>query len=142
MEGATGGQNIAMNPNITINATSSEPEAIAGKVRGAMRTSTRDFSLWVRERAQTSSASAMSDDLAPRYDDSSGWSAMAKAACWLESVAGSTVEFIGRNALDRYSTRTLKASGKFLAYQVLIDGGWLWISATPMNSGTTEKRTK
>ena len=41
--------------------------------------------------------------LAPLPDDSSGWGAMAKAACWLESVAGITVEFIGRKALDRYS---------------------------------------
>jgi hypothetical protein len=40
---------------------------------------------------------------------------MAKAACWLEDVAGITVEFIGRNALDRYSTLTLRASGKHLA---------------------------
>ena len=35
MSGATGGQNVAMNPNITINATSSEPEAIAAKVKSA-----------------------------------------------------------------------------------------------------------
>ena len=78
----------------------------------------------------------------PQPSESSDWVAMAKAACWLEDVAGITVGVLGRNVCDRYSTRTLRASGKFLAYQVLIDGGWLWISATPMNSGTTEKRTK
>jgi hypothetical protein len=43
VEGATGGQNVAMNPNITINAPNSEPEAIAEKVRSAMRTSSREF---------------------------------------------------------------------------------------------------
>ena len=43
MEGATGGQNAAMNPAITINATSSEPEAIAEKVRAALQTKTSDF---------------------------------------------------------------------------------------------------
>jgi hypothetical protein len=78
-------------------------------------------------------------DRAQRCDDSSGWSAMAKVACWLEDVAGITVEFIGRNALDRYSTRTLRASGKHLAFEVLIDGGWLWISACPMDSGSQER---
>jgi hypothetical protein len=44
MEGAAAGKTSpALAPSITINATSSEPEEIAQKVKGALWTSTREF---------------------------------------------------------------------------------------------------
>jgi hypothetical protein len=76
--------------------------------------------------------------MSDRADDSHGWSALAKAACWLEDVVGLTVEFAGARSFDKFRTRTLEASGRFLFYKILVDGGWLWVSAYPLDSGTQE----
>ena len=74
----------------------------------------------------------------PLADDSSGWAAMARHAIWLERVAGVSVESIGRAALDRKDSFTLEASGRHLAYRLKTDGGWIFVSACPMNTGDSE----
>jgi hypothetical protein len=61
VEGATGGQNVAMNPNITINAPNSDPEAIRKSLKARCGLRREIFSPWRRRREQTKLGSAMSD---------------------------------------------------------------------------------
>ena len=50
---------------------------------------------------------------------------MIKCAAYLENNYGLDTEFIGRRGLDRVDSFTLEMTGKFLAYHVQIDGGWV-----------------
>jgi hypothetical protein len=63
------------------------------------------------------------------------WLAMARAAEWLETSVGLDVERISRGGLDRKDCFTLRASGAHLAYIAKLDGGWVFFSAQPMDSG-------
>ncbi len=63
---------------------------------------------------------------------------MARHAIWLERVAGVSVESLGRGGLDRQHSFTLEASGRHLAYRIRTDGGWIFVSAGPMDTGDSE----
>ena len=51
---------------------------------------------------------------------------MLKCAVWLADELGPSIESIGRGALDRKSSYTLEACGKYLAYTVVLDGTFLF----------------
>jgi hypothetical protein len=73
-------------------------------------------------------------------DTSSGVSAMVKCACWCDRRLGLDVEAIGRGAFDRKDTCKLEMCGAHLAYEILIDGGWINLSVQPMDSGESSER--
>jgi hypothetical protein len=64
-----------------------------------------------------------------------GVAAMVRAAVWLENRAGLETLNIGRGALDRKDSCTLELSGRHLFYSVLLDGGFVFLSAQPMDCG-------
>jgi hypothetical protein len=63
-----------------------------------------------------------------------GVSAMIRCALFLEDTLGMDVLNIGRSALDRKDSCTLEACGRHLSYVILLDGGWVFLSATPLDS--------
>ena len=63
---------------------------------------------------------------------------MARHAIWLERVAGVSVESLGRGGLDRQHSYMLEATGRHLFYSLNIDGGWIFVSAGPMDTGDSE----
>ena len=56
-----------------------------------------------------------------------GLSAMIQCAAHLEANYGLETEFCGRRGLDREQSSTLEMTSKFLAYHVLLDGGWVFV---------------
>ena len=60
---------------------------------------------------------------------------MAKAAQWLERVAGIFPESVCRGGLDRKDMYSLQASGRHLSYTLKTDGGWIFLSVQPMDTG-------
>ena len=64
-----------------------------------------------------------------------GVAAMVRAAVWLENRAGLETLNIGRGALDRKDSCTLELSGRHLFYSVLLDGGFVFLSAQLMDGG-------
>jgi hypothetical protein len=69
-----------------------------------------------------------------------GVAAMVRAAVWLEIRGGLEVLNIGRGALDRQETCTLDLFGRHLFYSVLLDGGFVFLSAQPMDCGDSLER--
>jgi hypothetical protein len=60
---------------------------------------------------------------------------MVTAAVWLGERLGMVVLSIGREALARRDSCTLVATGKWLAFHITLDGGWIWLSAQLMDQG-------
>ena len=56
-----------------------------------------------------------------------GVAGMVRAALWLDVQLGIETLGIGRGAFDRKDSCTLEASGKHLAYWVMIDGGCIFL---------------
>jgi hypothetical protein len=68
-------------------------------------------------------------------DTSNGVSAMVRLAYWSERRLGCDVATIGRSGLDRRDTCTLQTSGRHLFYTLVLDGGFLFFYAQPMDTG-------
>ncbi len=68
-------------------------------------------------------------------DTSNGVSAMVRCAVWAERRLGCDVASIGRSGLDRKDTCTLQLSGRHLFYTLVLDGGFLFFYAQPMDTG-------
>jgi hypothetical protein len=64
-----------------------------------------------------------------------GVSAMVRLALHLESEWEMDVLSIGRECFDRKDSCTLSVTGKWLAYHVMIDGGFVFVSAQLMDAG-------
>jgi hypothetical protein len=62
-------------------------------------------------------------------------SAMVRCALWLEERAGLETLNIGRGALDRKDSCTLQMFGMNLFYVIVLDGGFVSVSAKPMDCG-------
>lgn len=62
-----------------------------------------------------------------------GVAGMVRCALWLEVQVGLSIEGIGRGALDRQDSCRLEACGKYLAYDIFLDGGFLFLSASLMD---------
>ena len=69
-----------------------------------------------------------------------GVAAMVRAAVWLENRGGLETLNIGRGALDRKDSCTLELSGRHLFYSILLDGGFVFLSAQPMDLGDSLER--
>ena len=65
------------------------------------------------------------------YDGVSG---MIRCALWLEMQIGLGILGIGRGALDRKDSCTLQASGRHLAYWVVLDGTFVFLSAQVLDA--------
>jgi hypothetical protein len=80
----------------------------------------------------------------------SGWTGRARAilmtdeasragfvetAALLEAECQMSVDFISRHLADRRGTFTLEASGKYLSYKLMSDGGWLFLRSCPLDRG-------
>jgi hypothetical protein len=63
-----------------------------------------------------------------------GVAAMVHAAVWLDDVLGMEILSIGRGGLDRKDSCTLEVCGCHLAYSIVIDGGFIFVYAQPMDS--------
>jgi hypothetical protein len=59
--------------------------------------------------------------------DHTGIAAVVHAAVWLDDQLGLEILFIGRNGLDRENSSTLEASGKHLAYKVVLDNTFVFL---------------
>ena len=64
-----------------------------------------------------------------------GISGMVRSAAWLEIEFDLMTIFIGRRGLDRRDSCTLEICGAHLLYVVELDGGWIWVRASLMDSG-------
>jgi hypothetical protein len=64
----------------------------------------------------------------------SGVSAMIQAAVWFENTLGMETLFIGRHGLDRKDTCLLEVCGRHLEYLIKLDGGFVFVSALPLDS--------
>jgi hypothetical protein len=60
---------------------------------------------------------------------------MVRCALWCETRLGLDTLDIGRGGLDRKDSCTLELSGAHLCYVVVLDGGFVSVSAQPMDSG-------
>jgi hypothetical protein len=69
-----------------------------------------------------------------------GVAAMVRAAVWLENRAGLETLNIGREGLAPTNSCTLELSGRHLFYSVLLDGGFVFLSAQPMDCGDSLER--
>jgi hypothetical protein len=69
-----------------------------------------------------------------------GVAAMVRAGVWLELRGGLEVLNIGRAGLDRKDSCTLELSGRHLFYTVFLDGGWVFLSAQPMDGVDSPER--
>jgi hypothetical protein len=63
-----------------------------------------------------------------------GVSALVKAALWLDDTLGMEILGIGRGGLDPKDSCTLEVGGRLLSYVIAIDGGFIFVSAQPMDS--------
>lgn len=64
-----------------------------------------------------------------------GIAAQVQAAIWLAKTFDLEVETFGRAAFARKDTCKLETTGRFLAYDVTLDGGWIFVSVQLMDSG-------
>ena len=63
---------------------------------------------------------------------------MLRAALFCDDVLGMEILSIGRcNGLERYEC-ALEMSGRFLAYRIILDGGWIFVS-TPQDMDSGEE---
>ena len=60
---------------------------------------------------------------------------MVRAAVWLDDTAGMEILAIGRDGLAPKDSCVLEICGRHLAYSILIDGGFIFVSAQPMDGG-------
>lgn len=58
---------------------------------------------------------------------------MIRAALWFDETLGMEILFIGRDGLERIDCR-LEVSGRHLSYAIVIDGGYIFVRAQPMDS--------
>jgi hypothetical protein len=58
-----------------------------------------------------------------------GVAAMAHAAVWFDDVLGMEILSIGRGGFDPGESRTLRVCGRFLSYQIYLDGGFIFVSS-------------
>ena len=65
---------------------------------------------------------------------------MVRAALWLETKAGLETLAIGREGCAPAHSCTLEMSGRHLFYSLLLDGGFLFLSAQPMDLGDCLER--
>jgi hypothetical protein len=65
----------------------------------------------------------------------SGIAAMVRAALWCERVLGLELLGIGREGLAPRESCVLEMCGRCLFYSILLDGGFVFLSAQPMDSG-------
>lgn len=82
-----------------------------------------------------------SDRDSPRHvtmKDHSGVVAIIKASLFFDEVLGMESLSIGRGGLDRYECM-LEMSGRFLSYEIYIDGGFIFVS-TPQAMDLGEER--
>ncbi len=68
-------------------------------------------------------------------DSSNGVSAMVHCALWCESQLGLEILDIARGALDPKDSCTLQASGKYLLYAIVLDGGWVSLKVALLDRG-------
>jgi hypothetical protein len=64
-----------------------------------------------------------------------GVSAMVRIALHLENEWGMDVLSIGRECFDRKDSCTLSVTGKWLAYYVTLDGGWVFLRVQLLDLG-------
>jgi hypothetical protein len=69
-----------------------------------------------------------------------GVAAMVRAAVWLENRGRLETLNIGRGGLDRKDSCTLELAGRHLFYSVLLDGGFVFLSAQSMDCGDSLER--
>jgi hypothetical protein len=72
-------------------------------------------------------------------DGDTGISAMMRAALWLEIQLDIDILNIWRGSFER-SECTLEACGRFLAYFVVLDGGFVFLWASLMDKGNPPER--
>jgi hypothetical protein len=70
-------------------------------------------------------------------DRDSGVAGMLRSALWLDSVVGMEVLSIGRSA-QGHEDCAMELCGSQLLVRVVIQGGWLWVSACGLDAGTPE----
>ena len=58
---------------------------------------------------------------------------MVHAACWSADQLDLEILSIGRDGLAPKDSCTLEASGRYLFYSILLDGGWVFLSAQLMD---------
>jgi hypothetical protein len=68
-----------------------------------------------------------------------GVAAMVRAAVWLENRAGLETLSIGRGGLEPANSCTLEICGRQLHYTILLDGGFVFLSVQPLDSGNSER---
>jgi hypothetical protein len=61
--------------------------------------------------------------------------AFVETAALLEEECQMSVDFIGRHLADRRGTLTLEGTGRHLSYRLKSDGGWLFLTACPLDRG-------
>ena len=64
-----------------------------------------------------------------------GVGAQVQLAAWCQRVFGLEVESFGRAGLARKDTCKLEMTGRFLFYDVTLDGGWIFLSVQVMDKG-------
>jgi hypothetical protein len=65
--------------------------------------------------------------------------AFVETAALLEEECHMSVDFIGRHLADRRGTLTLEGTGRHLSYRLKSDGGWLFLTACPLESRTMDR---
>ena len=63
----------------------------------------------------------------------SGVGAQVYAAAWLSRTCGLEVQSFGRSATAPKHSCLLEMTGRHLAYSILLDGGWVFLSASLMD---------
>ena len=64
-----------------------------------------------------------------------GVGAQVELACWCDRMFNLEIESFGRSGLARKDTCKLEMSGRFLFYDVTLDGGWIFLSLQVMDKG-------
>ena len=71
--------------------------------------------------------------------DFNGVGALVRLAVFLDDTLGMEILSIGRGGLDRKDTCTLAATGAFLCFTVKIDGGFVFLKVSLMDSAEEEQ---
>jgi hypothetical protein len=65
--------------------------------------------------------------------------AMIETSVLLQEEAGMSLDFFGKHATDRRGTLSLELTGEHLAYKIFSDGGWLFVTACPLDLGVWQE---
>jgi hypothetical protein len=64
-----------------------------------------------------------------------GIEALVHLSAWFEDSLGAEQLFSGRGGLDPRCSWSLHLCGRSLFYAIVLDGGWIFVSAQPMDGG-------